>query len=373
MRYRLRLFCVLAAHWLSPRSRPHPLRVLFLSDLRAYLTERQFSPFYCFRGALARRLGFVFRPMRLDPENLPGRSALSEFDIVVFKLNYKTPPADAVRIAADIAAAKRPGAKLVYFDGNDDICIQWPGILKHVDLYVKRHVFRDRSKYLGRFTGSINLTDYVSRTYGSAAIDGDTSTSEPVRPEDLAKIHCGMSFGMDEIMLELRKKIAPPAGPRPNDVVCRANVPDNWMGYLRRPVGPALARMAAAGWKVLTPDQRVPQEVYYEEMASSKSCISPLGYGEICYRDYESAIFGCLLVKPDMSHVEALPDIFRAGETYVPVAWDYSDLEEKLGPVLRDPAAAARMTSAAAAVLDEAHTEDWFIDRVHDMLKKAGI
>ncbi|NET49624.1 MAG: glycosyltransferase family 1 protein, partial [Merismopedia sp. SIO2A8] len=31
----------------------------------------------------------------------------------------------------------------------------------------------------------------------------------------------------------------------------------------------------------------------------------------------------------DMSHISTNPDIFIAGETYVPVKWDFSDLEEK--------------------------------------------
>jgi len=66
---------------------------------------------------------------------------------------------------------------------------------------------------------------------------------------------------------------------------------------------------------VLTPDQRVPQEVYYEEMALNKARVSPIGYGEICYCNYEPMIFGCLVVKSDRSHVEAHPDIFRPGET----------------------------------------------------------
>jgi len=48
-------------------------------------------------------------------------------------------------------------------------------------------------------------------------------------------------------------------------------------------------------------------------------------------------------------------------------------LEENPAPILRDPAARDRMTAAVAAVLDEAYTEDRFVERVREMLKLAQI
>ena len=42
-------------------------------------------------------------------------------------------------------------------------------------------------------------------------------------------------------------------------------------------------------------------------MRHSRICISPFGYGEICWRDFEAILCGCLVVKPDMSHVETNP------------------------------------------------------------------
>ena len=54
------------------------------------------------------------------------------------------------------------------------------------------------------------------------------------------------------------------------------------------------------------------------------------GYGEVCWRDFEAILYGSLLVKPDMSHVETTPQIFEPFKTYVPVTWDFSDIDEKI-------------------------------------------
>jgi hypothetical protein len=59
-------------------------------------------------------------------------------------------------------------------------------------------------------------------------------------------------------------------------------------------------------------------------------CISPFGYGKVCWRDYDAHATGALLLKPDMSHLRALPDVFVPFETYVPLKWDLSDFGEKV-------------------------------------------
>jgi hypothetical protein len=350
------------------------LRLLFLSDGVSYLNERQISPFYYFRKALRVELGVIFHHALLNPSMLPSRRSLKGFDIIIVKLNYKTPPEYIPRIAAGIKSAASTSSRIIYFDGRDDLCIQFPELLTFSDLYVKRHVFRDRSMYLKRYVGSINLTDYVYDRHGSAALDGDESASEPMREEDLRKIHRGMSFGMDEVMLSLLKRFpdVESGGGRESDVICRAKVPDNWMGYLRSPVIKALEQLSRKGLRVITPKKRVSQEEYYREMLGSKICVSPLGYGEVCYRDYESVIFGCLLMKPDMSHAEVYPDIFRPYETYVPIAWDYSDLEEKIDYYLKCEDERLQITNRAREVLKKSHQAEGFIELVDSMLEKCG-
>ena len=43
---------------------------------------------------------------------------------------------------------------------------------------------------------------------------------------------------------------------------------------------------------------------------------------------------GALLVKPSMEHLDIFPDIYKLGETYVPVSWNLSDLNETFDTIL---------------------------------------
>lgn len=76
---------------------------------------------------------------------------------------------------------------------------------------------------------------------------------------------------------------------------------------------------------------------FYEEMKQSVVVVSPFGFGEVCYRDFEAFINGCVLLKPDMSHLTTWPDLYVDGETYISHQWDFSDFDEKLEGILAHP------------------------------------
>jgi hypothetical protein len=80
---------------------------------------------------------------------------------------------------------------------------------------------------------------------------------------------------------------------------------------------------------------KVPIEQYYYMMSRSKIVIAPFGYGEIAPRDIEAAQFGAVLIKPNMSHIQSIPNIYSEN-TYLSCNWDYSDLESLVSFVLDD-------------------------------------
>ena len=82
--------------------------------------------------------------------------------------------------------------------------------------------------------------------------------------------------------------------------------------------------------------ERVSQQEYYEKMYNSKIIMAPLGYGEMAPRDIESAMFGSVLIKPDLSYINTKPFVFEDDETYIACKYDWSDLEEKIDYVLSD-------------------------------------
>jgi hypothetical protein len=84
----------------------------------------------------------------------------------------------------------------------------------------------------------------------------------------------------------------------------------------------------------LTDGVRVSQQEYYQKMFDSKIILAPLGYGEMAPRDIESAMFGSILIKPDMSFIDSKPFIYEDNETYIAVNYDWSNLEERIDYVL---------------------------------------
>jgi hypothetical protein len=81
---------------------------------------------------------------------------------------------------------------------------------------------------------------------------------------------------------------------------------------------------------------RLPINEYYNRMLNSKIILAPFGFGEIAPRDLEAAMFGSVLIKPDMSHIETVPNMYIPYQTYVPCKHDFSDLNEKIDYVLSD-------------------------------------
>lgn len=80
--------------------------------------------------------------------------------------------------------------------------------------------------------------------------------------------------------------------------------------------------------------QRVSQQEYYNRTFNSKILFAPFGYGEMAPRDLEAAMFGSILIKPDMSHIDTKPNVYVDGETYIACKHDFSDLEEKITNIL---------------------------------------
>ena len=69
-------------------------------------------------------------------------------------------------------------------------------------------------------------------------------------------------------------------------------------------------------------------------MSNSKIVVSPFGWGEINVpRDYEVALSGSVLLKPDISHLSTWPDIFNK-DTVVQYNWDLSNLLELVEKIL---------------------------------------
>jgi hypothetical protein len=347
------------------------VRIILLSDAEALTSEEQFSPFSAYRAELRNELGVVSLHLLLQDVLRAPRFFLRSFDVILLKMSFRTARDQVQDIVRRIrsAAGNRP---VVYYDGDDDVCVQWPEILPYVDLYVKKHIFADKSRYSSRYVGKTNLTDYVHRQYGYSFADNiHARETGPVASDQIGKIVLGGNIALDSNIMALhaRMRSNQAASPKPVDIMFRGNVPKDWLHYLRKDIEPSLTRLQDS-YRVIIPQKRVSREEYYSEMLDSKICLSPFGFGEICWRDFEAVICGCLLVKPDMSHIETQPDIFKPFETYVPVRWDYSDVHERCSHYLTHAAERERIVKQAHVALNDFYDKHQFVNLFSDILKR---
>jgi hypothetical protein len=69
---------------------------------------------------------------------------------------------------------------------------------------------------------------------------------------------------------------------------------------------------------------------YIHELRNSKVIVSPFGWGEITLKDFEVFLTGGMLLKPSMNHLKTWPNFYEKHVTYLPHAWDLSDLKERI-------------------------------------------
>ena len=107
-------------------------------------------------------------------------------------------------------------------------------------------------------------------------------------------------------------------------------------------------------------------------MRRSRIGFSPFGWGEVCFRDFETVALGAVLVKPDMGHLETYPDIYEDGVTYKAVRWDLSDLPEVCRWLLDHPDEAERIAETARARLASYIRGGRFAAQLERILERLG-
>lgn len=352
---------------------PSATRMLIVSDGDAYCSEEQLEPFHANRGALRDKLNVIFHHRQLRHVLADPASALRDADVIGLKLSFRMAKNDALHIARTIVA-HRGHAKLIYFDGDDDSVVQWPELLAMADLYVKKHVFRERADYKRRFVGRNNLTDYVAARYGYDFASDPIPASAPLDMRYLDRLHLGYNVALDQRIVALygRTRGSWSNPHRPIDISCRASL-NGWLAPMRGGVAPALAELSGT-YRIITPvSTPVDQATYDRELSQSKICICPFGYGEICWRDFEAVLWGSLMVKPRMDAISTRPDIFVPFETYVPVEWDLSDLSEQCRYYLEHPEERERIVRQAYETLSAFYEQGVFVSEVAQMLRRAHI
>jgi hypothetical protein len=330
-----------------PFSADAPARLLLVTQPER-IPQSQIFPFHHFSGDMKKHYAAEVREADMA-QILAGAPLIAKgATTVAFQTPFDISDADLHRLH-DRLRDENPGATFAYLDWFAPTDLRNAArIGPLVDVYVKKHVLRDRAAYGQPTLGDTNLTDYYLRRMGRTGPVQKFDVSQ----DFLAKLVVGPSFATAPGILQSFLRAPPRHGPRPYDVHARFAVNGtDWYHVMR-----SEADVAVSGLKDLSilRGEGVSLPRFMAEMRRTKICFSPFGYGEVCWRDYEAIMGGAVLLKPDMSHIETDPDIFRAWETYVPLRWDLADFDEAVARLRDDEALRRRISGKAFAVL-----QDW--------------
>lgn len=236
----------------------------------------------------------------------------------------------------------RIGIPVVWLDASDTVGPINKDVLDRVRVYAMRQLLKDRNQYtLPTLHGSVS-EDYYYRTFDLSLPSKPWFAS--ISAENLDKLTVFWNIALSDWRVlhpnRLRRAVGiifpnPTYRPRVTrvdlsvrsiDITCRVSTHPKFpiVNFHRELVKSSILRTKYL--RVVRAEGTVSYHVYLNELRDSRVAVSPFGRGEICYRDFEAFAAGCVVVKPDMSHLDTFPECFLANQTYVPHRWDMSDL-----------------------------------------------
>lgn len=313
-------------------------------------------------------------------------SGYDDCDLLIVDSKHFSGPQRGQLAFVQDALSRMSAVPLVWYDTTDSAGWMVGGVLPLVRRYFKSQLLRDRSAYTRPMYGRRAYTDYYHRTAG--VVDAWPEVEPAIQePHLLGRLRLAWNSGLADYsrwgplrtqvcgrlglraLLSRRPGYTPADRPRPVRVSCRMGI-----AYARETVAhQRLLIKERLGARV--PSGKLGRSAYYAELRDSRLVVSAFGLGEITLKDFEVFLAGALLVKPDMSHLETWPDLYRTGETMISFAWDLSDLDAVIDGCLSEPVRAAEIAAAGqAAYLRHVSGEGvarLFADRFTAMVEEA--
>jgi hypothetical protein len=230
-------------------------------------------------------------------------------------------------VAKEITKIKQDyDCKLIYYDLAASPAARELKLLPLFDLYLKRQVYRDRSVYLGKHNWSGRFRAWDERTEGKI--------TDFCSPDDLNKIKVAWNLGYSDLntnnkwlkkfgFMDLKDTQLFMDSQKRFLLTYRGKPSSNQRSVLKEYITNNNGNNCLVG-------DPIKRAKFLKELSSTKYVVSPFGYGEICYRDFEAVICNSILLKPSMNHIETWPNFYQENVNYIPLKWDLSNLSEKI-------------------------------------------
>jgi hypothetical protein len=255
---------------------------------------------------------------------------------------------------------KEKCAKVIWLDSTASTGSTHFQVMPYVDKYWKKQVLKDMTLYEREYYGARIYTDYYKIKFNLK--DEKVQKVEPLKKEYMDKLYVSWNIGLgpystnikisniirmlpwplkEKFNYTYKLKIGHPSNNRKSISFRGSNNYSNIINAFQRIK--TIEKLKSK--KVET--EPISNKKYLDELRNSMISVSPFGYGEICYRDFEIILAGALLFKPSMEHLKTYPDIYVKNKTYVPFEWDFRDFDEKIDDLINNPDMVKEISSAA--------------------------
>lgn len=353
------------------------------------ISAAQLDPFFRNRALLRQQLGFTFHHIQAVTIAEIGEACLNykrPVDAIFIRPDWKENATTVVDTVRAIRSAY-PTIQFFFIDPWDQVSSRFFGVLPYVDKLLKYQRLKDVQQYHKTWKGGTVITNYWA-SQGHDLHDWNVSSPVPQGYED--RIGTGWNVvtlrTFEDLLFkpfvwkvtkgQLNRK------PKDIDLFCHMSYgsihdQENWYTEYRMSAVEAAQRLGSQYRLAVSgefPEARtVSSKQYLDDIRRSRIVFSPFGWGETTWRDYEAVCYDCLLLKPRMDHIDTAPNIYYPNETYVPLEWDFSDLQEKVDFYLRNPDEAARIITNARRLLEGYFKDGGFVKQIEGLVSDRAI
>ena len=281
-------------------------------------------------------------------------------DILIIVRKYQIYNLQQDDCIAELNFLRKRFARIVYFDDSAAVSYIMFNIIDYVDQYWVRGLLTDLSVYHSPLYGGRTYTDYYHQHYsvvdhfptisptcvsfphhkikvawniGAGSFPFSSSHFLSVYHSYIKKFSCLLAIAS---AIPLVSKIVryyyysmisvlnKPLQFMPQKFSVNARFTykaySSTVGYQRRSLLTSISSLSNFH------TNRLPSSLYLSGLDNDFAVLSPFGWGEVCYRDFESVLFGKLLIKPSMSHIQTWPNIYTDNTCYL-FDWDCTDFK----------------------------------------------
>ena len=282
-------------------------------------------------------------------------------DLLVLLRKYHDGKMNEEIMISEIKKLKKNFSKVIYFDDSASATGIFNCILPYLDQYWKRSILKDKRLYKKKFYGGHLFSDYYHKKFSIKDNDETYYNNSVTDNLNLEKLKIAWNIGVgifplnkinlfDKNYIFFRRIITALS------VFPRIEPLRILVSYFLNRIKENLKREVDLSKKLKVFSSRFGYSSYRNSIAFQRKninqiienkkeflkgtinrtnftnetfevfgIVSPFGWGEICYRDFEAIIGGALLIKPDMSHISTWPDIFTQ-DKYHSVSWNCNEI-----------------------------------------------